>query len=67
MKFKPLIEVPHYEFEPLLPVVLEKIRTWKQQIIETPCANQAWHNCFTPTREDKIKTWRKEDAQASKA
>ena len=31
MNFKPLIEVPHYEFEPLLPEVRDKIKAWRRE------------------------------------
>jgi hypothetical protein len=31
MNFKPLLKVPHYEFEPLLPVVRNEIKAWRRE------------------------------------
>ena len=31
MKFEPLLEVPRYEFVPLLPEVRDKIKAWRRQ------------------------------------
>jgi len=30
-KFQSLLEIPHYEFEPFLPVVREKIKAWRRE------------------------------------
>jgi|SaaInlStandDraft_2_1057019.scaffolds.fasta_scaffold289689_2 hypothetical protein len=31
MKFKPLLKVPRYKFEPLLPVVQNEIKAWRKE------------------------------------
>jgi hypothetical protein len=51
MKFEPILEVPRYEFEPYLPVVREKIRTWREQSAKDSCKNEAWHAAFPPYRK----------------